>query len=88
MTTDSTTRLPERDVKHLDAPPTADAIESLRTEAHEHAEAVAAALPWGADTYLVVSPRGTCVLLDDFLKSDSWAPDKSAETVSTELHEG
>ncbi|PEN14952.1 hypothetical protein CRI94_01275 [Longibacter salinarum] len=72
-------------VKNLDASPTPDGIDQLRTEAQEHAEAVAAALPWGSDTYLVVSPRGTCVLLDDFVTRDSWEPNKSSETVATEL---
>jgi hypothetical protein len=49
---------------------------------------VAASLPGASDTYLVVSPRGTCILLDNFLKSASWAPKHSPETVSAALQTG
>lgn len=77
--------LPDRTVHSLDAKPTATAIADLRDQAHSASEAVAAALPDEADAFLVVSPRGTCVLLDNYLKRDSWPPHKDAETVATEI---
>ena len=76
---------PDRNVEHLESLPSPEAIRRLRSRANDDAEAVAASLPGASDTYLVVSPRGTCILLDNFLKSASWAPKHSPETVSAAL---
>lgn len=60
-------------------------VRSLRREANERDHACAASLSEEADTHLVVSPRGTCVLLDDFLKADSWPPSEAAGDVAREV---
>jgi hypothetical protein len=77
--------LTDRTIHSLDTKPTATAIADLRDEANAASEAVAAALPDDADAFLVVSPRGTCVLLENYLKRASWPPQEDAETVATEL---
>ncbi|NBC87045.1 MAG: hypothetical protein GVY25_12725 [Bacteroidetes bacterium] len=81
---------PDRNVEHLESLPSPEAIRRLRSRANDDAEAVAASLPGASDTYLVVSPRGTCIciLLDNFLKSASWAPKHSPETVAAALQTG
>lgn len=81
----SSSRLGDRDVYSLSESPTANAISDLRAEAELESEAVAASIPSASDTYLVISPRGTCVLLNDYLKSNSWTPQTSAETIAQEL---
>jgi len=79
------TTISDRTVHSLDSEPTPTAISELREEADSASEAVAAEFPDNADAFLVVSPRGTCVLLDDYLKRDSWPPHADAHTVATEI---
>ncbi len=82
---ESMTTLSERAVHSLDAPPTATAIAELRDEADSASEAVAARFSDEADAFLVVSPRGTCVLLTNDLKRDSWPPHADDQTIATEF---
>lgn len=81
----SMTTLSDRTVHSLDNTPTATAIDELRDEANEISEAIAATLPAEADAFLVVSPRGTCVLLNKNLKHNSWPPAKDADTIAMEI---
>jgi len=85
--TGSIPRLDHRKVYDLSESPTANAISDLRDQAKHGSESVAASIPSASDTYLVISPRGTCVLLDDYLKRNSWTSETSAETIAQELPE-
>jgi hypothetical protein len=85
MSANAPLQSPDHNVEHLESLPSPETIRRLRLRANDDAKAVAASLPGPSDTYLVVSPRGTCVLLDNFLKSASWAPQNSPETVADDL---
>lgn len=79
--------LDNRNVYDLSESPTANAISDLRDQAKRGSESVAASIPSASDTYLVISPRGTCVVLNDDLKRNSWTSETSAETIAQELSE-
>lgn len=68
----------------LDAPPAVDTIEQYRKEAEERGDSFIAAFPNAEQEqrYLVVSPRGTCVLLDANYSEDTFNPSVSAEAVA------
>lgn len=72
-------------ISRADAPLEPSVIASLRSKADENGHACAASLSGDTETYLVVSPRGTCILLDDFLKTDSWPPGENAESVAQDV---
>jgi hypothetical protein len=72
----------------LDAAPDADAIDAYRSEADEAGDSIVVAYPSadGDDRYLVVSPRGTCAVLDDrSISIDSFNPDIDATEVANAL---
>lgn len=84
--TRSTTDVLNHDViSKADAPLEPSVITSLRRKADANDHACAASLSDETETYLVVSPRGTCILLDDFLKTDSWPPGEHAESVAQDV---
>ncbi len=78
--------LPDPDYT-LDAPPDADQIDHLRTEATTHDADVIAAFddPDAGPRELVVSKRGTCVLLGDNVSIDAFHPGVEAATVAENI---
>jgi len=70
----------------LDASPTAAQIAEMREKAAAEDESVQAALPTDADVpkRLVVSPRGTCVLLQD-TREESFNPSVDAADIAEAL---
>lgn len=55
------------EMRDLPAPPDADTIANLREQASSRGESIGVSFPASDDTRkrFVVSPRGTCVLLND-----------------------
>lgn len=76
------------DMDSLDAPPDADRISALRDTAAAQGEAVGVTFPTsdGTRKRFVVSPRGTCVLLND-TREDSFIPSVEAATIAAALRE-
>lgn len=74
------------DATELDSVPDAEIIEELRNEAGASEESVAILFPSteGPPKHLVVSPRGTCVVLDETI-DESFNPSVSAEEIATAL---
>lgn len=72
--------------QELDAPPNADKIARLREEAAEREESVGVTFPTPDDVEkrFVVSPRGTCVLLND-VRKDSFNPSEEVEDIAEAL---
>jgi len=80
--------MPDLKPQHdLDAPPQADAIASYRDEAQEAGADVVVRYPNadGETRHLVVSPRGTCVVLKENVSRDAFAPQKDAASVADAL---
>jgi hypothetical protein len=75
-----------QDLPTLDASPTAAQIAEMREKAAAEGESVQVALPTDADVpkRLVVSPRGTCVLLQD-TREESFTPAVDAADVAEAL---
>ncbi|MFB6230102.1 MAG: hypothetical protein ABEL04_03005 [Salinibacter sp.] len=75
------------DTHDLDAPPDADLITELRDRAHDRGEAVGVTFPAdGGRKRFVVSPRGTCVLLND-TREDSFNPSVGVEEIAAALQD-
>lgn len=76
----------DADLRTLDTLPTADTIRTLRKQARERGESVGAKFPAADDTLkrFVVSPRGTCVVLND-TREESFIPSVSAEEIASTL---
>lgn len=74
------------DATELDSIPGAETIEELRNEASTSGESVATLFPSaeGPPKHLVVSQRGTCVILDETI-DESFNPSVSAEEIATAL---
>lgn len=74
------------DMKDLDRPPDADIITELREQAGNRGESVGVIFPAkdGERKRLVVSERGTCVLLND-TREDTFIPSVEAEEVAAAL---
>lgn len=71
----------------LEAPPDAATILQLRQQAQQNGESVVATFD-GADRqplYLVVSDRGTCVLLDEHVTIQTFNREVDAEEVADAL---
>lgn len=71
----------------LDDAPTADDIDQFRAQAEDRDDSFIAAFrnAEGEERYLVVSPRGTCVILDENYSEDSFNPSKSADEVAAAI---
>jgi hypothetical protein len=71
----------------LDAAPDAEAIARFREEAQSDSTDVIArySTAEGEARDLVVSPRGTCVVLADNISRDAFAPQKDAAVVAEAL---
>lgn len=71
----------------LDAPPDAEAISSYRDAAADSGTDVIVRYPNadGDTRHLVVSPRGTCVILQEQVSRDAYAPQTDASTVAEAL---
>jgi len=85
----SETRMPDAiEMTDLAAPPDADTITELRDEAGSSGESVGATFPTpdGDRKRFVVSPRGTCVLLND-TREDTFNRSVEAEEIATALQE-
>jgi len=76
------------DAPALDSPPTATQIAELREQASEDHASVQVTYSGasGETKRFVVSPRGTCVVLQD-LREDSFAPSVAPEDVAEALRE-
>jgi hypothetical protein len=74
------------DMRDLAAPPDADTIADLREEADRLGDSVGVTFPTpdGARKRFVVSPRGTCVLLND-TREDTFNRSVGAEEVAAAL---
>lgn len=72
----------------LNAAPDANAIADLREKAEDRGESVGVTFPAanGETKRFVVSPRGTCVVLDE-MREDSFNHSVSAENIATALRE-
>lgn len=73
---------------HLDAPPDADRITELREQAAAEGTAVELRFPTadGTTKRFVVSPRGTCVLLDD-TREDTFNQSVAPEEIAASLRD-
>lgn len=71
----------------LDGPPEAEAIASFRDQADEEKRSVIAQYETddGELRFVVVSDRGTCVLLNEQISIETFNPDISAEDIADEL---
>lgn len=70
----------------LDAPPTPEEIQDGRETAANQDTSVELRFPTEAETKrLVVSPRGTVVLLNDAVSEETFPPSESAEAITTAL---
>ena len=77
----------EIDFSTLDAAPNAEVIASLRDQAADRGESVGVTFPADGDTKrFVVSPRGTCVLLND-TREDTFNRSVAAEKIAAALQE-
>lgn len=75
----------EIDFQELEAPPSAEIIAQLREEADDRDESVGVTFPTdGERKRFVVSPRGTCVLLND-VREDTFNRSVDAEAVAEAL---
>lgn len=76
------------DRRTLDQTPNASDIASYREEAAEHDVSIEATYtpPDGAQKRLVVSPRGTVVLLND-VSEETFNQSRSADEIATALQE-
>jgi len=72
----------------LDSPPDAEAIAELRNQASAQGESVEVTVPAaeGDTKRFVVSPRGTCVVLQN-TREDSFNPSVAPEEVAASLQE-
>jgi len=72
----------------LDSPPDAARITALREQAAEEGASVKVTFtgPDGDTKRFVVSPRGSCVVLQD-MREESFNPSVSAEDVASALHD-
>jgi len=67
----------------LDHAPSSEEIESYRKKATEQDESLVVAYPHGdVQRELVVSPRGTCVVLEYNTSNDALNPDTSPDDVA------
>lgn len=73
---------------HLESPPDAKLITELRDQASAQDESVEVTFPTadGDTKRFVVSPRGTCVVLED-TREDSFNPSVAPEDVAESLRE-
>lgn len=77
----------EIDFSKLDAPPNAETIASLREQAADRGESVGVTFPVDGDMKrFVVSPRGTCVLLNN-TREDTFNRSVAAEEIAAALQE-
>lgn len=76
------------EMRDLSAPPDAKTIADLRDEASSRGTTVGVTFPTpdGARKRFVVSPRGTCVLLND-TREDTFNRSVEAEEIATALQE-
>ncbi|MFB6273870.1 MAG: hypothetical protein ABEL51_13335 [Salinibacter sp.] len=76
------------EMRNLSAPPDADLITELRDQAHERGEAVGITFPThnGPRKRFVVSPRGTCTLLND-TREETFNRSVSADEIAGKLRE-
>lgn len=74
------------DLRDLDAPPDAETVTALREEASTREATVGVTFPAGDgdSKRFVVSPRGTCVLLND-TREDSFTPSVGADEIAAAL---
>lgn len=74
------------DATELDSIPNAETIKELRNEASTSGASVAILFPSseGTPKHLVVSPRGTCVVLDETI-DESFNPSVSADEIVSAL---
>lgn len=74
--------------QELDAPPGAERIAQLREQAADRDESVGITFPTSDDERkrFVVSPRGTCVLLND-TREDSFNPSVGVEEIAAALQD-
>jgi hypothetical protein len=72
----------------LNGPPDASQVATLREQASEEGASVMVTFPAGTDETkrFVVSPRGTCVVLQD-LREESFNPSVSSEDVAAALRD-
>lgn len=77
------------ELRDLDAAPDAEFIRTLRDQANERDEAVGARFPTADDQEkrLVVSPRGTCVLLNDEVSEQTFNRSLTADEIANALRE-
>lgn len=71
----------------LDAVPDAESIATYREDAQKSDADVIVRYPNadGETRHLVVSPRGTCVVLKENVSRDAFAPQKDASTIAEAL---
>lgn len=71
----------------LDAPPESTDVTAYRDEASDNDSDIVVRYvsPDGETRHLVVSPRGTCVVLLDDVSRDAFAPQKEAVTIADAL---
>lgn len=76
------------DFRDLTSPPDADTIADLRDEASSRGESLGVTFPTanGARKRFVVSPRGTCVLLND-TREDTFNRSVDADEIAEALQE-
>lgn len=65
--------------------PTTALVKTMRSKAERRGEEVTAELPTDEPRFLVVSPRGTCVVLNKDTRQDTFPPEQDAETIADEL---
>lgn len=65
--------------------PTTALVKSLRSKAAKRGEEVTAELPTEEPRFLVVSPRGTCVVLNEDTRQATFPPDEDADAVADDL---
>lgn len=72
----------------LDAPPEAATIRQLREQAQEQASSFITVFePPSGSHLLVVSDRGTCVLLKDGTSVQTWNREVDEETIAADVQE-
>lgn len=80
---------PSIEMKDLNAIPDAETIASLRDEAEDRGEDVGATFSTadGDVKRLVVSPRGTCVLLNEEVSEETFNRSLTADEIAAALQE-
>jgi hypothetical protein len=65
--------------------PTTALVKTMRSKAERRRDEVKAELPTEEPRFLVVSPRGTCVVVGEDTRQDTFPPSEDAETIADEL---